>query len=121
MDTLDEDSGDDVTLIGDLGHLKVGERARVEGTWEEHARYGHQLRAATALPLDPPDRAGQLAYLTTLHHIGEGRARAAPPAAPPRAGQLAYLTTLHHIGEVRAETLLGMYGETVLDRIAADP
>jgi exodeoxyribonuclease V alpha subunit len=93
IDTLDEGSGDDVTVIGDVGHLRPGERAEVGGAWEEHARYGHQLRAASALPLDPTDRDGQLAYLTTLRHIGE----------------------------VRAETLLGMHGEGVLEAIAADP
>jgi exodeoxyribonuclease V alpha subunit len=93
VDTLDEGSGDDVTVIGDVGHLSAGDRARIEGAWEEHARYGHQLRAETALPLDPTDREGQLAYLTTLRHIGE----------------------------VRAETLVGMHGEGVLEAIAADP
>ncbi|MFN2612779.1 MAG: AAA family ATPase, partial [Solirubrobacterales bacterium] len=93
IDTLDEGSGDDVTVIGELGHLKAGDRARVEGAWEEHARYGHQLRAESAMPLDPTDREGRLAYLTTLRHIGE----------------------------VRAATLLAIHGEEVLETIAADP
>ncbi|MBA2545968.1 MAG: hypothetical protein H0V15_03725, partial [Solirubrobacterales bacterium] len=71
LDTLDEGSGDDVAVIGPVGHLQPGDRAKVNGTWEEHSRYGHQLRAADALPLDPTDRAGQIAYLTSLRHIGE--------------------------------------------------
>lgn len=93
LDTLDEASGDDVTVVGAVAHLTPGERAEVSGAWEEHPRYGHQLRAAMALPLDPADREGQIAYLTSLRHIGE----------------------------VRAQTLVGIHGEGVLDAIAADP
>ena len=93
LDTLDEGSGDDVTVVGAVGHLQPGERAQVSGTWEEHARHGHQLRAADALPLDPTDREGQIAYLTSLRHIGE----------------------------VRAGTLVRVHGEGVLEAIAADP
>ena len=93
LDALDEGSGDDVALVGAVGHLQPGERAEVSGAWEEHARYGHQLRATDALPLDPTDREGQIAYLTSLRHIGE----------------------------VRAETLVRLHGEGVLDAIAADP
>ena len=74
LDALDEGSGDDVALVGAVGHLQPGERAEVIGAWEEHARYGHQLRATDALPLDPTDREGQIAYLTSLRHIGEVRA-----------------------------------------------
>lgn len=93
LDALDEGSGDDVAVIGPVGHLQPGDRAQVNGSWEEHPRYGHQLRAADALPLDPADREGQVAYLTSLRHIGE----------------------------VRAETLCRLHGEGVLEAIAADP
>ena len=93
IDALDEGSGDDVAIIGPVGHLSPGDRAQVNGSWEEHARYGHQLRAADALPLDPVDRAGQIAYLTSLRHIGE----------------------------VRADALCRIHGESVLEAIAADP
>ncbi|MBM3666609.1 MAG: hypothetical protein FJW90_03860 [Actinobacteria bacterium] len=93
LDTLDEGSGDDVTVVGALGHLQVGDRAEVQGAWEEHPRFGHQLKASTALPLDPTDREGQVAYLTTLRHIGS----------------------------VRAEALVRLHGEGVLDAIADDP
>jgi exodeoxyribonuclease V alpha subunit len=93
VDALDEGSGDDVTVIGPVAHLRPGDRAEVSGTWEEHRRYGHQLRAAGALPLDPTDREGQIAYLTSLRHIGE----------------------------VRADTLVRLHGEEVLETIAADP
>jgi exodeoxyribonuclease V alpha subunit len=93
LDALDEDSGDDVAVVGPVGHLQPGDRAEVNGAWEEHSRYGHQLKATDALPLDPTDRAGQIAYLTTLRHIGE----------------------------VRAETLVRLHGEDVLEAIAKDP
>jgi exodeoxyribonuclease V alpha subunit len=93
LDARDEGSGDDVALVGALGHLQPGERAAVNGTWEEHRRYGFQLRATDALPLDPTDREGQIAYLTSLRHIGE----------------------------VRAEALVRLHGEGVLEAIAADP
>jgi exodeoxyribonuclease V alpha subunit len=88
-----DESGDDFTVIGPVGHLNAGDRAEVTGTWQEHARYGAQLRATGALPLDPADRAGQLAYLTSLRYIG--------PA--------------------RAEALLDRHGDDVLDAIARDP
>ena len=89
----DEDSGDELTVVGPLGHLSAGERAEVSGEWQQHSRYGPQLRASGAKPLDPADRDGQIAYLTSLRHIG--------PA--------------------RAERLADRHGEAVLEAIAADP
>ena len=71
----------------------AGDRAEVSGEWQTHARYGRQLRARGALPLDPADREGRIAYLTSLRHIG--------PA--------------------RAERLVDEHGEGVLGAIAADP
>ncbi|MGZ8667444.1 MAG: YrrC family ATP-dependent DNA helicase, partial [Solirubrobacterales bacterium] len=41
LDAFDEGSGDDVAVVGPLGHLQPGDRAEVKGLWEEHARYGH--------------------------------------------------------------------------------
>lgn len=89
----DPESGDEFTAIGPLGHLEAGERVELHGEWSHHARYGPQLKATAALPLDPVDRAGQVAYLTTLRHIG--------PA--------------------RAERLCDRHGEEVLEVIAANP
>jgi exodeoxyribonuclease V alpha subunit len=85
--------GEEITLTGTVAHLSPGEKARVVGTWEHHDRYGPQLKAETALPMDPEDREGQVAYLSTLKHIGP----------------------------VRAERLCDKFGVEVLDRIAADP
>jgi exodeoxyribonuclease V alpha subunit len=86
-------SGEGFALVGPVAHLAQGDRAEVSGEWQTHSRYGRQLRAQGALPLDPTDREGQVAYLTTLRHIG--------PA--------------------RAERLVDEHGEGVLQAIAANP
>jgi exodeoxyribonuclease V alpha subunit len=93
LEVQDTDSGEGFALVGPIGHLNAGDRAEVSGDWQTHSRYGRQLKARGALPLDPADRKGQIAYLTTLRHIG--------PA--------------------RAERLADEHGEGVLGAIAADP
>ena len=93
LEVQDAESGEGFGLIGPVAHLGAGDRAEVSGEWQTHARYGRQLRATGALPLDPADREGQVAYLTSLRHIG--------PA--------------------RAEALADEHGEGVLEAIAADP
>ena len=93
LEVQDADSGEGFALVGPVAHLGAGDRAEVSGDWQTHARYGRQLKARGALPLDPADREGQIAYLTTLRHIG--------PA--------------------RAERLVDEHGEGVLGAIAADP
>ena len=93
LEVQDAESGEDFALVGPVAHLGVGDRAEVSGEWQTHARYGRQLRAQGALPLDPTDREGQIAYLTSLRHIG--------PA--------------------RAERLVEEHGEGVLGAIAANP
>ncbi|MFI5027387.1 MAG: ATP-dependent RecD-like DNA helicase [Solirubrobacterales bacterium] len=93
LEVQDTESGEGFALIGPVAHLSAGDRAEVSGEWQTHSRYGRQLRARGALPLDPADRAGRIAYLTSLRHIG--------PA--------------------RAERLVDEHGESVLGAIAADP
>ena len=93
LEVQDTESGEGFALIGPVAHLGSGDRAEVSGDWQTHPRYGRQLRAQGALPLDPADREGQIAYLTSLRHIG--------PA--------------------RAERLVEEHGEGVLGTIAADP
>jgi exodeoxyribonuclease V alpha subunit len=93
LEVQDAESGEGFALVGPVAHLSAGDRAEVSGDWQTHSRYGKQLKARGALPLDPADRAGQVAYLTSLRHIG--------PA--------------------RAERLCNEHGETVLGAIAADP
>ncbi len=93
LEVEDTESGEGFALVGPVAHLKAGERAEVSGEWQNHSRYGRQLRARGALPLDPADREGRIAYLTSLRHIG--------PA--------------------RAESLVEEHGEDVLRAIAANP
>jgi exodeoxyribonuclease V alpha subunit len=93
LEVQDCESGEGFALVGPVAHLDVGNRAEVSGEWQTHTRYGRQLRAQGALPLDPTDRDGQIAYLTSLRHIG--------PA--------------------RAERLVEEHGEGVLGAIAANP
>jgi exodeoxyribonuclease V alpha subunit len=93
LEVQEAGSGEGFALVGPVAHLGQGDRAEVSGEWQTHSRYGRQLRAQGALPLDPADREGQVAYLTSLRHIG--------PA--------------------RAERLVDEHGEGVLAAIAADP
>jgi exodeoxyribonuclease V alpha subunit len=93
LEVQEAESGEGFALVGPVAHLDAGDRAEVSGEWQTHNRYGRQLRAQGALPLDPADREGQVAYLTSLRHIGQKR----------------------------AESLCDEYGEGVLGAIAADP
>jgi exodeoxyribonuclease V alpha subunit len=93
LEVQEVESGEEFALVGPVAHLGAGERAEVSGDWQTHARYGRQLKARGALPLDPADREGRVAYLTTLRHIGTAR----------------------------AERLVDEHGEGVLGAIAADP
>jgi exodeoxyribonuclease V alpha subunit len=93
LEVQDAGTGEGFALVGPVAHLSAGDRAEVSGDWQTHSRYGRQLKARGALPLDPADREGQIAYLTSLRHIG--------PA--------------------RAERLVDEHGEGVLGAIAADP
>ena len=74
LEVQDAESGEGFALVGPVAHLGAGDRAEVSGEWQTHSRYGRQLRARGALPLDPADRAGRIAYLTSLRHIGPARA-----------------------------------------------
>ena len=93
LEVQDAESGEGFALVGPVAHLNAGERAEVSGDWQTHSRYGRQLKARGALPLDPADREGRVAYLTTLRNIGP----------------------------TRAERLVDEHGEGVLGAIAADP
>lgn len=93
LEVQEAGGGEGFALVGPVAHLGEGDRAEVSGEWQTHARYGRQLRAQGALPLDPADREGQVAYLTSLRHIGQKR----------------------------AERLVDDHGEGVLATIAANP
>jgi len=93
LEVRDTESRSTHPLVGPIAHLNPGDRAEVSGDWQTHATYGRQLRAERAMPLDPEDREGRIAYLTSLRHIG--------PA--------------------RAKQLVDEHGEEVMQEIAANP
>ena len=93
LEVRDTESREKYPLVGPVAHLNPGDRAEVGGEWQTHATYGRQLRAMRAVPMDPEDREGRIAYLTSLRHIG--------PA--------------------RAKRLVDEHGEEVMQAIAADP
>jgi exodeoxyribonuclease V alpha subunit len=93
LEVEDVDSGEEFILVGPVAHLDPGDTAEVSGEWQTHSRYGRQLRAQGAVPMDPEDHVGRVAYLTSLRHIGE----------------------------VRAERLIEEHGDAVMSAIAKDP
>jgi exodeoxyribonuclease V alpha subunit len=93
LEVRDTESHDKHPLVGPIAHLNPGDRAEVSGDWQTHSTYGRQLRAERAMPMDPEDREGRIAYLTSLRHIG--------PA--------------------RAKQLVDEHGEEVMQEIAANP
>src|SRR4051812_23390084 len=73
-----ERDGDEIVLVGPIGHLEERERARVAGVWQDSARFGMQVKVALAQPLAPDGDAAMLAYLRRVKHVGLTRGRRAP-------------------------------------------
>ncbi|MGI8623745.1 MAG: helix-hairpin-helix domain-containing protein, partial [Solirubrobacteraceae bacterium] len=88
-----EREGDDLVLVGLIGHLEAGERVAVDGTWQDDRRFGMQVKVDRAQPLAPSGPQGLILYLERVRHVG--------PA--------------------RAARLLQVHGERVLDAVDADP
>jgi exodeoxyribonuclease V alpha subunit len=68
------DDGSPIALVGPLGHLDEGQRARIKGKYEEHTSHGIQIRALEAEPIDPVGVDGARQYLKTIPGIGSSRA-----------------------------------------------
>jgi exodeoxyribonuclease V alpha subunit len=66
-----------VGVVGRFPAVRPGEYLRCSGTWELHARYGRQFRAATVTLLLPASAEGIRRYLTSpfVHGIGPVMAR----------------------------------------------
>jgi len=93
LDAADDD-GEEVVLVGPVGHLEQRERARVIGKWVEDSRYGLQVQVSQAIPVTPTDVESVALYLKRVKHVGARR----------------------------AEKLIDRFGAThVLDVIDADP
>jgi exodeoxyribonuclease V alpha subunit len=70
----DGDDGDELVLVGPLGHLEQRERARVIGSWVDDSRYGPQVKVSEAIPLAPIDAESVALYLKRVKQIGAARA-----------------------------------------------
>jgi exodeoxyribonuclease V alpha subunit len=66
--------GDEVVLVGPLGHLDQRERAHVRGDWVDDSRYGPQVKVTQAIPLPPADEESVALYLKRVKHVGAKRA-----------------------------------------------
>ncbi len=68
------EDGSPVAVVGPLGHLDEGARARIAGRYEDHVSHGLQIRASEAEPIDPAGAEGARQYLKTIPAIGASRA-----------------------------------------------
>jgi exodeoxyribonuclease V alpha subunit len=68
------DDGDELVLVGPLGHLEARERARISGEWVDDVRYGPQVKVSEATPLGPIDAESVALYLRRVKQIGDARA-----------------------------------------------
>jgi exodeoxyribonuclease V alpha subunit len=66
--------GDELVLVGPLGHLEQRERVSVLGTWVDDPRYGPQVKVSQATPLPPVDHKSVALYLKRVKHVGPARA-----------------------------------------------
>src|SRR5437660_8990287 len=66
--------GTPLALVGPLVHLEAGERATIRGEWVDDARFGRQVKVASAEPLAPRDTETLVGYLRRVRHVGAKRA-----------------------------------------------
>jgi exodeoxyribonuclease V alpha subunit len=85
--------GDEVVLVGLIGHLERGEKVGVTGVWQDDKRFGMQVKVAHAEPRGPTGPKGLILYLERVKGIGP----------------------------TRAAKLFQAHGEDVLDAVDRDP
>ncbi len=68
------DDGEEIVLVGPLGHLEASERARIVGRRVDDPRYGPQIKVDQAAPLPPRDPDAVTTYLRRVKHVGLRRA-----------------------------------------------
>jgi exodeoxyribonuclease V alpha subunit len=88
-----ERDGDEIVLVGLVGHLERGERVAIVGTWQDDQKFGMQVRVASATAVAP---------------------------SGPKA-LILYLERVKGVGAVRAARLYERYGDAVLEAIDDDP
>jgi len=107
-----DDADAEVTVVGDLGGVAVGESLRVRGRVTSHPTYGERFKAAGYTPIMPKSRTGVVKYL------GSGLVPGIGPALAERlvekfgertldviAGQSVRLTEVEGIGKKRAASI----------------
>ena len=64
---------EEVTIVGCMPTLSVGESIEVEGRWVTHKTYGSQFEVNKFMPVTPSSLEGIYAYLSSgmIHGIGE--------------------------------------------------
>ncbi|MBU5336914.1 ATP-dependent RecD-like DNA helicase [Intestinibacter bartlettii] len=64
---------EEVTIVGCMPTLSVGESIEVEGKWVTHKTYGTQFEVSSFMPVTPSSLEGIYAYLSSgmIHGIGE--------------------------------------------------
>ena len=68
---------DEITIVGCMPTLSVGESIEVEGKWVNHKTYGSQFEVNSFLPITPSSLEGIYVYLSSgmIHGIGEKMAK----------------------------------------------
>ncbi len=69
LDAVSQD-GDDVVLVGPIGHVHEGESVAVTGGWRRHARHGWQFQVTGVRVQEPVGKHAVRSYLETIKHIG---------------------------------------------------
>ena len=75
---LTDQSGDEITAVGEMPLASVGERIELDGEWTEHRAYGRQFRVVSCKTLAPSTLASLKNYLASglIKGVGESTAEA---------------------------------------------
>ena len=68
---------DEITIVGCMPTLSVGESIEIEGKWVNHKVYGSQFEVQSFIPITPSSLEGIYVYLSSgmIHGIGEKMAK----------------------------------------------
>lgn len=109
---LTDQSGDEITAVGEMPLAGVGERIELTGEWTEHRSYGPQFRATACKTLSPATLSALKNYLSSglIKGVGESTAGAIVQTFGMEAldvleNEPERLTEVPGIGRVRAQTI----------------
>ena len=114
---LTDETGEDMTAIGEMPLAGVGERVELTGQWTEHKTYGRQFRAETCKTLAPATLTALKNYLASglIKGVGESTAQAIVQTFGMETLDVlekepARLAEVPGIGQIRAQTIGASYG-----------